>query len=270
MGVLAAERNLLHRALILSLLVHVVAGASLPRVVPAPSAPPLAGIIQVISMPRMKDETTKEIGTPPPKSAPVVALTTYGHIPAPALPARTTPSLPALPVRHSAEDTTAQVTAQPVHTVQAAPGVTAQPVSMPLPGSGGQSNADQSGDDSPATRQDNRSAGGAETHGSMTRAAAASVGSDDTPHPLTYGVNPPPAYPAAARRRGIQGDVLLEVLVDEAGQPVRVSLKQGSGHASLDQAAMRAVQDWRFQPARRGGQPIIALALVPVRYRLTE
>lgn len=93
---------------------------------------------------------------------------------------------------------------------------------------------------------------------------------DTTPHPLAYASNPTPPYPAAARRRGEQGSVLLEVLVDETGQAIKVAVRRGSGFASLDNAALEAVRQWHFRPARRGGLAHTAPALVPVNFRLTD
>jgi protein TonB len=80
----------------------------------------------------------------------------------------------------------------------------------------------------------------------------------------------PPDYPEIARRRGQQGRVLLEVNVSAEGTPVSVAVAQSSGYPSLDAAALSAVQRWRFVPATRGGNPIAAVAAVPVRFRLAD
>jgi periplasmic protein TonB len=109
--------------------------------------------------------------------------------------------------------------------------------------------------------------GGAPVQGSAATQAAQV---EDAPHPLAYDSNPPPIYPAAARRRELQGDVLLEVRVAENGQVTQVVLKRGSGHAILDNAALETVRAWRFRPARLGGRPIAGIALVPVKYRLND
>jgi protein TonB len=79
-----------------------------------------------------------------------------------------------------------------------------------------------------------------------------------------------PAYPESARRRGEQGDVLLRVEVAADGQPLEVSVTQGSGFSLLDDAAMAAVRRWHFRPATRGGIPVSATAEVPIRFRLTN
>lgn len=86
---------------------------------------------------------------------------------------------------------------------------------------------------------------------------------------LQYAVAPPPAYPTAARRLHLQGTVLLEVLVGVDGRPLRVDVRQGSGHRQLDEAARdQVLARWRFQPAMRDGRPIQAIGLVPVNFRL--
>lgn len=78
--------------------------------------------------------------------------------------------------------------------------------------------------------------------------------------------NPAPAYPYAARLRGQQGRVLLQVEVLPSGEAGAVAVAQSSGYESLDRAARQAVQRWRFHPALRNGQPVTASVQVPVRF----
>ena len=78
----------------------------------------------------------------------------------------------------------------------------------------------------------------------------------------------PPVYPAMARRRGEQGRVVLRVSVAAGGTPAQVAVGQSSGFPSLDDAAMDAVRQWRFVPATRDGQPVPAVAEVPILFRL--
>lgn len=80
--------------------------------------------------------------------------------------------------------------------------------------------------------------------------------------------NPAPSYPAIARRSGDQGTVMLKVLVNPEGAPVRVELDQSSGSKPLDSAALDAVKGWRFVPARRGTQNIEGWVRVPVVFKL--
>jgi protein TonB len=83
-----------------------------------------------------------------------------------------------------------------------------------------------------------------------------------------YLENPPPQYPPAARRRGLQGTVRVNVLVGADGRPREIGLSVSSGVGDLDDAALGAVQMWSFIPARRGGKAVAAWVEVPVRFRL--
>lgn len=83
-----------------------------------------------------------------------------------------------------------------------------------------------------------------------------------------YLSNPPPAYPFAARRRGIEGTVLVRAEISAGGECLRAELKKSSGNGMLDQAAVDAVKGWRFVPARRGSQAIAAWVEVPITFKL--
>lgn len=80
--------------------------------------------------------------------------------------------------------------------------------------------------------------------------------------------NPKPRYPALARRRGIQGVVLLEVAVAATGETQSVNVKSSSGNRLLDLAALEAVEAWRFVPASKAGQAVEATVEVPIRFIL--
>jgi protein TonB len=62
--------------------------------------------------------------------------------------------------------------------------------------------------------------------------------------------------------------VLLQVQVTADGAADSVELQTGSGSTRLDQAALEAVKNWRFIPAKRGEQPVSASVVVPVRFSL--
>ncbi len=67
---------------------------------------------------------------------------------------------------------------------------------------------------------------------------------------------PAPAYPARARRLGVEGAVELTASVDAAGSVDSTAVASSSGDASLDAAAVDAVGRWRFEPALRDGLPV--------------
>ena len=61
-----------------------------------------------------------------------------------------------------------------------------------------------------------------------------------------------PIYTDEARRRTIEGDVVLEIVVRRDGSVGDVRVLQGLG-GGLNERAMQAVRQWRFAPARRLG-----------------
>jgi protein TonB len=71
-----------------------------------------------------------------------------------------------------------------------------------------------------------------------------------------------------ARKRGFQGTVILEVLVDRQGRVADLRLSSSSGHPVLDQAALTSVKTWLFDPGTRGREKIDMWVKVPVRFRL--
>ena len=101
------------------------------------------------------------------------------------------------------------------------------------------------------------------------------IGLADSPPPPSlkeaipmYKENPLPEYPRAARRRGYEGTVILEVLVNRDGSVDDLHLHLSSGHASLDRAAITSVRNWLFEPAKRGEQNVEMWVKVPVRFEL--
>jgi protein TonB len=83
-----------------------------------------------------------------------------------------------------------------------------------------------------------------------------------------YRKNPTPRYPRTARRRGYQGTVILEVLVDREGRVGDTRLSQSSGYGVLDRAAMASVKGWSFEPGKRGDEKVDMWVMVPVRFQL--
>ncbi len=83
-----------------------------------------------------------------------------------------------------------------------------------------------------------------------------------------YSENPPPAYPSIARKRGYQGTVILEVFVKANGRVGDLRIIESSSHTLLDRTAIKAVNDWRFEPGRQGSRIIPMWVRVPVVFRL--
>lgn len=83
-----------------------------------------------------------------------------------------------------------------------------------------------------------------------------------------YRQNSQPVYPAMAKRRGHEGELLLSVLVDTAGKVSELKVKYSSGYASLDRAALKAVKNWSFIPATEGDRPVVMWVDVPIMFQL--
>ncbi|BET26996.1 outer membrane transport energization protein TonB [Limnobacter thiooxidans] len=80
--------------------------------------------------------------------------------------------------------------------------------------------------------------------------------------------NPAPSYPNIARNQGWEGRVLLKVKVLANGKPESIEIQSSSGRKALDEAALSAVKQWTFSPAKRGETAIEAWVTVPIEFKL--
>jgi len=74
-------------------------------------------------------------------------------------------------------------------------------------------------------------------------------------------------YTEDARRRGIEGEVVLEIVVRRDGSVGDVKLLHGLT-GGLNDRAVDAVRQWRFAPARRLGQAVDVIVEVAVEFKL--
>ena len=102
--------------------------------------------------------------------------------------------------------------------------------------------------------------------------AANGKGAEDMPATAArfdadYLRNPSPIYPQQSKLLKEEGTVQLLVLVSEHGDPQSVQVRTSSGFDRLDEAALLAVRQWRFVPAKRGNVAIAAQVIVPINFR---
>jgi len=78
---------------------------------------------------------------------------------------------------------------------------------------------------------------------------------------------PTPVYPDDARRQGIEGVVVLQTVVSSTGEVAHAKVVRGV-HGGLTEAAVAAVGQWRFEPARLDGEPVAVSYILAIRFRL--
>ena len=78
----------------------------------------------------------------------------------------------------------------------------------------------------------------------------------------------PPPYPYLARRRGIQGRVIVRLLVGKDGKVTKSEVVKAEPSGVFEDAVLRTVGRWRFSPALRRGKPIPAWVETAVKFEL--
>lgn len=122
-------------------------------------------------------------------------------------------------------------------------------------------------------KYDTSGAGTKEQHDNITGYSANKIAGKESnlstviAYPL-YKENAPPVYPEIARLRGYEGIVLVfaEILPD--GRVGKIKIRKSSGYAILDQSAVQAVKPWRFEPAKKSGNPFAAWVELPIKFIL--
>lgn len=101
-------------------------------------------------------------------------------------------------------------------------------------------------------------------------------GSTPPDEPLTPAVlipgQPAIPYPPTLFSQGIEGEVLLYLVVDSSGTVVRDSsrIAKSSGHSAFDAAALDAAAGLRFTPAERKGVRVSAPIQVPIQFTIPD
>ena len=90
--------------------------------------------------------------------------------------------------------------------------------------------------------------------------------------PVALNPNSPVDYPAALAAQGIEGTVLLRLMVDSTGTviPDSTRIAESSGYPALDSAAMQGVPSLRFAPAERNGDKVAMAFLQPIYFRTPQ
>jgi protein TonB len=76
-------------------------------------------------------------------------------------------------------------------------------------------------------------------------------------------------YPELARRAGIEGQVIVQCVIEPDGTPSNLTVVK-SANQILDAEALRAVSKLRFKPGMQRGNPVRVKFALPVRFALTS
>ena len=79
-----------------------------------------------------------------------------------------------------------------------------------------------------------------------------------------------PQYPMGARRAGIEGSSQLKIQVLPDGSVGEMQLVKSAGDSSLDEAAQKAVKQWKFKPGRSGGKAVPVWMTLSVKFELIK
>lgn len=91
------------------------------------------------------------------------------------------------------------------------------------------------------------------------------VGGDVTP-PRAI-LKAPPQYTEEARKDRLQGVVIVQAIIDETGAVTDVKALKGLP-LGLTEAAIEAIRQWRFEPARLDGKPVAVYYNLTINFRL--
>lgn len=79
-----------------------------------------------------------------------------------------------------------------------------------------------------------------------------------------------PEYPEMARRAGVEGLVILHLLIDVDGSVIRVKVAKPSGEAGFEEAAVEAAWKCKFTPGKQNGRPVRVWVSLPFRFELQD
>ena len=79
--------------------------------------------------------------------------------------------------------------------------------------------------------------------------------------------SPQPSYTDRARKAKHQGTLVLYIEVTPDGKASNMKVVKSLG-LGLDEKAMEAVKQWKFQPGKKDGKPVTVAATIEVNFRL--
>ncbi|MDZ7374381.1 MAG: energy transducer TonB [candidate division KSB1 bacterium] len=77
-------------------------------------------------------------------------------------------------------------------------------------------------------------------------------------------------YPEIARKAGVEGRVIVHVLVDERGNVVETKILKSLGNNGCDEAAVAAIKSVKWKPAMQRDRPVKVWVAIPVIFKLKD
>jgi protein TonB len=99
----------------------------------------------------------------------------------------------------------------------------------------------------------------------MPASAPSAVGAEELDRQPQLKKTTRPLYPARALQMRVGGVVLVRVLVSERGDALHVEVARGI-ERELDEAAVAAVRQWKFEPGRKADRPVASWMNVAVPF----
>ncbi len=87
--------------------------------------------------------------------------------------------------------------------------------------------------------------------------------------PTVEGFRTAPRYPLEMKRLGLSGKAVISYVVMADGCTDQVKVEKAT-HAAFGEAGVKAVKQWRFEPATKGGKPVNCRMAAPMTFSMTD
>jgi protein TonB len=78
----------------------------------------------------------------------------------------------------------------------------------------------------------------------------------------------PPQYPFLAKRDGIEGKVMLRIVVNAQGEAEEAEVTKAEPEGYFEEAALKTVKKYKFRPAMKGGKPVNCIVYIPISFNM--
>lgn len=112
---------------------------------------------------------------------------------------------------------------------------------------------------------------GASTSGSGGRGSGGSalgLAEVDEPPRILHKVEPP--YPLRARRLQIEGQVVVQFVVNKQGSVQNLKVLSANPKGFFEKSVLNSLKKWTFRPGKYRGRPVDTVVILPVKFRLKD